>query len=314
MTLTLGIDLGGTKLAGGVVDSDGTLVLTGRRPTPTRDAAATVAALVDLVAELTADYEVEAIGIGAAGFIDSARSRVLFAPNLGWIDEPLKDQVERHTGVPVVVENDALAAAWGEYRFGAGRGEAHQVMVTVGTGIGGGIVVDGRPLRGAFGAAAEIGHLQIVADGLMCGCGLSGCWEQYASGNALVRIARHLAGTRRGDASVLLALGDGTPEGVQGAHVTAAARAGDPVACAAFDDLGGWLGRGLADLAAVLDPGRFVIGGGVSAAGELLLAPARESYLAHLTARAHRPVAEVVLASLGNAAGMVGAADLARHH
>ena len=314
MTLTLGIDLGGTKLAGGLVDSEGTLLLTGRRPTPTRDASATVAALVDLVAELTSEHEVESIGIGAAGFIDSARSRVLFAPNLGWIDEPLKDQVERHTGVPVVVENDALAAAWGEYRFGAGRGEANQVMVTVGTGIGGGIVVDGRPLRGAFGAAAEIGHLQMVADGLMCGCGLSGCWEQYASGNALVRIARHLAGTRRADASVLLALGDGTPEGVQGAHVTAAAQAGDPVARAAFDELGGWLGRGLADLAAVLDPGRFVIGGGVSAAGDLLLAPTRESYLAHLTARAHRPLAEVVLASLGNAAGMVGAADLARNH
>ena len=312
MGLTIGIDLGGTKIAGGVVDEEGIIIAHTRRATPVRDAAGTEAVIADIVGELVAEHPAHAVGIGAAGFIDQTRSRVMFAPNLGWADEPLRAEVERLTGLPTVVENDANAAAWGEYRFGAGQGVRHLVAVTVGTGIGGGIVVDGRILRGASGAAAEIGHMQMVPHGLVCGCGLSGCWEQYASGNALVREARHLAGQRRPEASALLELGDGTPEGVQGSHITAAARVGDPVAIAAFDKVGSWLGRGIADLSAVLDPGRFVIGGGVSEAGDFLLAPTIASFLDHLTAREHRPIPEVVLATIGNAAGLIGAADLAR--
>jgi len=312
MGLTIGIDLGGTKVSGGVVAEDGELLSTARRRTPYSDVPATVDAIVDLVEELRAGHAVDAVGIGAAGFIDHTRSRVLFAPNLGWVDQPLAEQVSGRTSLPVVVENDALAAAWGEYRFGAGAGEGHLVLITVGTGIGGGVVVDGRPLRGGFGVGSEIGHIQVVRDGLVCGCGLSGCWEQYASGNALVRTARQIAGRRRGEAQTLLGLGDGTPEGVQGTHVSKAAALGDPVALAAFTDVGTWLGVGMADLAAVLDPGRFVIGGGVSEAGELLIGPARESFLGGLSGRIHRPLAEVVPAALGNTAGIVGAADLAR--
>ena len=312
MGMTIGIDLGGTKIAGGVVDEGGSILAQARRPTPKRDAAATVVAIKDVVRELAALHPVDSIGIGAAGFIDEKRSRVLFAPNLGWVDEPLGDHVEGLTGLPVVVENDALAAAWGEFRFGAGRGRANLVLVTVGTGIGGGVIVDGRPLRGAYGVGSEIGHLQMVPEGLVCGCGLLGCWEQYASGTALVRTARQIAGRRRLEATLLLGLGDGTPEGIEGSHITVAARQGDPVAVAAFDEVGEWLGQGMADLAAVLDPGCFVLGGGVSEAGDLLLVPARASFLEHLTGRERRPIAEVVLASLGNEAGIVGAADLAR--
>ncbi len=312
MSLTIGIDLGGTKTAGGVVDEQGNILAKLVKPTPVRDAESTVKVIADIVAELMQEHAAETIGIGAAGFIDQTRSRVMFAPNLGWIDEPLRALVEQLTSLPTIVENDANAAAWGEYRFGAGAGIANLVVVTVGTGIGGGIIVDGRMLRGAFGAGAEIGHLQMVPNGLLCGCGLSGCWEQYASGQALVREARLIAGQRRPEASLLLSLGDGTPEGVSGKAVTEAARQGDPVALAAFNRVGAWLGRGMADLAAILDPGRFVVGGGVSEAGDLLLVPARAAFLENLSAREHRPIADVVQATVQNDAGLLGAADLAR--
>ena len=210
------------------------------------------------------------------------------------------------------MENDANAAAWGEFRFGAGRDAHDLVAVTVGTGIGGGIVLSDRLVRGAFGMAAEFGHLVRVPDGRLCGCGKRGCWEQYASGNALLRKARELAAERRNEAHTLLDLGDGTPEGVTGKHITVAARDGDPVALEAFSRIGRWLGTGLADVAALLDPAMFVIGGGVSEAGELLLAPTRVAFVSALVAAGHRPHAQVVAAELGNDAGLVGAADLAR--
>jgi glucokinase len=220
--------------------------------------------------------------------------------------------VEAATGLPVVVENDGAAAAWAETRFGAGVGLEHVVMVTVGTGIGGGIVVDGQVMRGAHGVAAEIGHLNAVPGGRLCGCGRNGCWEQYASGNALVREARDLAAERRPEAGILLELGDGTPEGVQGAHITAAAQRGDPIAMEAFSNVGTWLGRGLADLTAIVDPDAFVIGGGVSDAGDLLIASAQRTLSNSVFGGNNRPQPALLLAKLGNDAGIVGAADLAR--
>jgi glucokinase len=225
---------------------------------------------------------------------------------------PARALLEASTGLPVVVENDGNIAAWGEYRYGAGRGTSDLTLVTVGTGIGGGIVINGQLFRGAHGVAGEIGHINAVPDGRPCGCGRHGCLEQYASGNALVRDARALAAERRGEAGVLLSLGDGTPEGVQGVHVTEAARAGDPVAMEAFTQVGAWLGRGLADLAAVLDPEVFVIGGGVSDAGDLLLASARQTLADKLIGQQNRPAPLVRVAELTNNAGLVGAADLAR--
>jgi glucokinase len=255
---------------------------------------------------------VEAAGLGAAGFVDAARSTVLFAPNLAWRNEPLRAAVEQRTGLPVVVENDANAAAWAETRFGAGHGQPHTVTLTVGTGLGGGVVLDGQLVRGAFGAAAEVGHMIIVPDGRPCGCGLLGCWEQYASGRALVTEARQRAARDPTEARLLLELGDGRPESVTGPMVTMAAVAGDPVALASFQAVGTWLGRGMADLAAILDPQVFIIGGGVSEAGELLAGPARATFQANLTAHGHRPTATVRVAELGPDAGLIGAADLAR--
>lgn len=312
MSLAIGVDVGGTKVAAGVVDEQGVVIAKSRRPTPSASPSDVEQTIADLVADLRAEHDVTAVGIGAAGFIDAERSTVLFAPNLAWRDEPLRDEVAKLIGLPVVVENDANAAAWGEYRFGAGRGFDHLVCVTVGTGIGGGIVLDGRLYRGRFGIGAEFGHMQVVPNGRRCGCGQRGCWEQYCSGRALLHEAREIADVQKEWGKRLLELGDGRPEGIEALEVTTAAQEGDPAALACFEAVGSSLGQGLADLASTLDPAVFVIGGGVADTGELLLAPARRIYAERLTGTTHRPHAEIRLAALGNEAGMVGAADLAR--
>ena len=312
MSLTIGVDVGGTKVAAGVVDEDGTILARTRRPTPSSSPGDVEETIAALVKELRADHDVEAVGIGAAGFIDADRSRVLFAPNLAWRDEPLRDEVSKRIGLPVVVENDANAAAWAEHRFGAGRGSADLVCVTVGTGIGGGLVLGGALYRGRYGIGAEFGHMQVIPDGRRCGCGQRGCWEQYCSGRALLHEAREIADVQPAYGARLLELGQGRPEGIEAPEVTTAAREGDPAALACFAEVGGWLGQGLADLAALLDPEAFVVGGGVADAGDLLLDPARETFARKLTGTGHRPRAEIRLAELGNEAGLVGAADLAR--
>jgi len=312
MTLAIGIDVGGTKIAAGVVDEDGNVLAELRSPTPATDVEATEQAIVDLVAQLRREHDVRHVGVGAAGWVDANRSVIYYAPNLAWRDEHLGEELSESCGIPVVIENDGNAAAWGEYRFGAGRAFDDVVCVTVGTGIGGGMVLGGSLYRGGFGIAAEFGHVRVVPDGLVCPCGNRGCWEQYASGRALVRTARELAAADPGRAETLLSLGDGTPPGIQGEHVTAAAEDGDTVALDAFAEIGRWLGQGLADLVAVLDPSCLVISGGVSDAGELILDPARGAYEAAVAGRGHRPFAELRLADHASSAGLLGAADLAR--
>jgi glucokinase len=312
MALTVGVDVGGTKVAAGVVDESGQVVAQLRRATSAQVEGAAEQTIAELVLELAATHPVEAVGVGAAGLVDETRSVVRFAPNLGWREQPLRELLESATNLPVVVENDANAAAWAEYRFGAARGRDDVVMVTVGTGIGGALILGGSLYRGGFGLAGEIGHLVLDPDGPACGCGRRGCWEQFASGNALLRDARARAADDRESARLLLSLGDGTPEGVAGAHITTAARQGDAVALAVFAHAGYWLGRGMAELAAVLDPHCYVVGGGVSEAGDLLLGPARTAFAEHLMGADVRPRADIVIAELGNLAGLVGAAELAR--
>ncbi|WP_055481848.1 ROK family glucokinase [Sphaerimonospora mesophila] len=312
MALTIGVDVGGTKIASGVVDEDGDILDRTLRHTPAGSAEKVALTIADAVAELASRHVVEAVGVGAAGFVDETRSVVRFAPNLAWREEPLRKKVGELVGLPVVVENDANAMAWGEYRFGAGRGESHVVCVTIGTGIGGGIVLAGELYRGRWGMGAELGHMRVMPDGRPCGCGNLGCWETYASGTALLGDARRGAEADPSSAPHLLELAGGSVDGIQGVHVTEAARRGDPVALAAFDGLAGWLAQGFADMAAVLDPGRFVIGGGVSRAADLFLDKVGAGFAERLTGRGHRPPAEVRVAELGPSAGMVGAADLAR--
>jgi glucokinase len=313
VTLTIGVDVGGTKVAGGVVDPDGAVSAQIRRDTPADDVAKTRDVIVEVVQELATAHPVEAVGIGAAGWIDATRSIVLFAPNIAWRDEPLRDYVHAATGLPVVVENDGNAAAWAEFRFGAARdADDSMVMFTIGTGVGGAIVIGGELVRGVHGIAAELGHMGLVPGGHRCGCGRLGCIEQYASGNALVRFARAGARQEPDRAVVLLELAAGDPDVITGPMVTAAARSGDPVSADAFAQVGRWLGMGLADMVQILDPQMLVVGGGVVEAGELLMGPARASYVESLAQRGRLPVADLVPARLGNAAGVVGAGDLAR--
>ncbi|MGW1839289.1 ROK family glucokinase [Streptomyces sp. BBFR2] len=311
MGLTIGVDIGGTKIAAGVVDEEGSILDIRTVPTP-QTADALTDAIADAVRSVGAAHRVEAVGIGAAGYVDDKRATVLFAPNIDWRHEPLKDKVEQRVGLPVVVENDANAAAWGEYRFGAGAGHSDVICITLGTGLGGGIIIGNKLRRGRFGVAAEFGHIRVVPDGLLCGCGSQGCWEQYASGRALLRYARQRAVATPQDATVLLGLGDGTPEGIEGRHVSEAARRGDPVAVDSFRELARWAGAGLADLASLFDPSAFIVGGGVSDEGELVLDPIRKSFRRWLVGSQWRPHAQVLAAQLGGRAGLVGAADLAR--
>ncbi len=312
MAANIGIDIGGTKIAAGLVTKDGEILESARTKTPKHDPEAAIEIVIGLVKKLKAGTKVDSVGIGIPGFVSADRSTVLFVANLGWLRQPLGTQLEALLKMPVVVENDANAAAWGESRFGAGLARDNMVMVTIGTGIGGGIVMNGRLERGAHGVAAEFGHLLLVPGGRSCGCGKQGCWEQYGSGNALVRTARELAADQRQKAKTLLALGDGTPEGVQGLHITEAAGRGDEVALEAFRTVGTYIGLGLANIATLLDPAEFVIGGGVIDSGDLLMGPTRQAFQDALVAREHRPVTAIVPATLGNKAGIVGAADLAR--
>jgi glucokinase len=312
MPLAIGVDIGGTKVAAGVVDDQGQVIASTRRPTPGSDVGKTEAVIAEVVNELSEQHRVSAVGIGAAGWIANDLATVLFAPHLAWRDEPLREALGEAIGVPVVVENDANAAAWGEYRYGAARGAQVAVMVTMGTGIGGGLVVDGRLYRGANGVGCEYGHMCVVPDGRRCACGNRGCWEMYASGRALARDARELADVSPIGAHRLMTLAQGDLNRLTGPLVTQAAREDDPGAVEIYTAMGRWLGRGLANLAAVIDPTVFVIGGGVSEAGDLLLGPARQAFREGLTGRGFRPAADILLAELGPQAGLVGAADLAR--
>ncbi len=310
--VTIGVDIGGTKIAAGVVDATGEVLARVRRSTPATDPPAIRAAVADAVAELRRDHLVVAVGVAAAGFVDAARSTVVFAPNLAWRDEPLGTALSEVLGLPVVVENDASAAAWAEFVHGAGRDVDDMVMLTIGTGLGGGVIVGGQLLRGAYGFAAELGHVRVVPDGHRCGCGNRGCWEQYASGRALVRAARELVAAGDLAAGRLLELCGGDPAAITGQQVTRAAREGDRAALDLLVEVGQWVGEGAASMVAVLDSSVVVVGGGVAEAGDLLLDPARTAMARQLPARGHRPVPEVRAALLGNAAGMIGVADLAR--
>ncbi|GAA1764322.1 MULTISPECIES: ROK family glucokinase [Streptomonospora] len=312
--LVIGVDIGGTKVAAGVVTPGGRILARDRAETPDRSKSPKVVedTIVEVVERLRRAYPVRAVGVGAAGFVDEQRATVLFAPHLSWRDEPLREALRSRIQLPVVVENDANAAAWAEARVGAGREAADTVVVNLGTGIGGAVVIGGELYRGRHGMAGEFGHMTVVPGGLRCECGNRGCWEQYASGNAVTREARELAAADSPVARGLIAAVAGTPSLITGSLVSELARSGDMACVELLEEAGGWLGLGLANLAAAFDPDLFVIGGGVSQSGELLLEPARRAFRRTLTGRGHRPEPRIVSAELGNEAGLIGAADLAR--
>ncbi|MCX6457309.1 MAG: ROK family glucokinase [Actinobacteria bacterium] len=314
MSLTIGVDVGGTKVLGGVVDASGRVLATSRRDTPREGGSELTKTIAAVALELMQQHSITAVGVSAAGFVSSDRKTMLATPNIAdWNGVQLEVELTKLIGLPVVIENDANAAAWGEAKFGAGRNQAHMMMLTIGTGVGGGIVVNNELYRGAFGIAAEFGHLRVVPEGHLCGCGARGCFEQYASGSALRRHAREAISASPDLARNLLARGDGTIDGLTGQAITDAAREGDAVALAAFQTTAQYLGAGIASLAVLLDPSCVVIGGGVIDAGEILLAPTREAMKRYMPFAGKHPYPEIVAAELGNEAGLVGVADLARN-
>ncbi|GAB3754077.1 ROK family glucokinase [Yimella radicis] len=309
---TIGIDIGGTKIAGGLIAPDGTILKRDRRDSPAQNVDEIAATVADVISDLAEGEDVERAGVACAGYIDKSGTTVLFSPNLAWRDEPLKERLEKSVDIEVTIENDANAAAYGEFIHGAGHDVDDMVMITIGTGVGGGVIIDGELFRGSYGIAAEIGHMRVVPDGIRCGCGNRGCLESYGSGRALVREARALVAGGSPYAGGLADKCGGDARQLEGKHVTEAAQAGDPAAVELLADIGRWIGEGAASLTSVLDPARFVIGGGVADAGDLLLGPIREGFGRQLTGRGHRPTATFEIAQLGNDAGMVGAAALVR--
>lgn len=314
--VVIGVDIGGTKVAAGLVDSNGRVIHRLARPTPVQDGAALEATVVEMVRKLEGRAgPLRAVGVAAAGLVDSETSTILYSPNIpSWRGERVGHNLSATLRAPVILENDANAAAWAEARFGAGRGYRNQVCVTIGTGIGGAVIISGNLVRGENGLAGEVGHMIVEPDGRTCGCGSRGCWEPYASGSALARRARELAGDEpeRLSAPPARSADEATTPVITGESVLAAARAGDRVALAAYAECGEWLGVGLSTLAAVLNPALVVISGGAAAAGDLILAPARATMRSLMFAGAAFGAPEVRLGLLGPDAGLIGAADLAR--
>lgn len=299
--LTVGFDIGGTHVRAGVVSAEGEII-DQRSADTLRDAQALEAAIARLTDELRADHDIAAVGLAVAGFVDPTCTTVRFAPHLPWRDAPVKHILEEKLGLPVRLEHDANSAAWGEYRFGAGRGAQHWVFYALGTGIGATIMTPGGIYRGAHGTAPEFGHIVAVPGGRACPCGKRGCLERYVSGTALSATAAEL----RADYSTSL------PEDAAGEAITAAAREGDPLALAVMEEFSRWLGHGLSLVADIIDPELIVIGGGLAKESSLYMEPSVRHMEASVVGAGHRPTPRVVSAELGSRAGMIGVADLAR--
>jgi glucokinase len=301
------VDVGGTKIAAGVVSPEGEVLHEVRYPSagPRERLLSSIARAIDEVRE---GFEVGSVCLAVPGFVMSAENKVIFAPNLHAIEGvPLKEELGRRTGLHVTVENDANAAAWGEFRFGAGSEATHLVFITLGTGVGGGVISHGLLLRGAQGAGGELGHITIQATGPRCGCGNHGCLEALASGTAIGRRAREVASEHPNSALGQLAM----ERTVLGEDVTELAQGGDEAAISVLKETGVWLGIGLAGFVNVFNPEVIAIGGGVARAGELILEPARQE----VRLRAQSPSRDLVQireATLGGRSGVLGAAALAR--
>jgi glucokinase len=314
-SVAIGVDLGGTKMRAALVSERGRILRRLKRPTRVEEGASSVMQrMLDLIRDIISDSpfqfrEVKGVGIGSAGQIDPQGGTVLSATaNLpGWGGMPLAERVQEAFGLPVCVDNDANAATWGEKQFGAGQGIAHLICITVGTGIGGGLIVDGQLYHGATGVAGEIGHLTVNLDGPPCNCGSFGCLEVYAAGPAIV--ARAQKAVRAGAQTALIQMTENRPEDITVPLIAQAAARGDPLASQIMEETGHYIGAGLASLINVLNPERVVIGGGVAQAGESLLKPIEKTVRARAMPTAAEAL-QVVPAQLGEDAGVIGAAAL----
>jgi glucokinase len=296
-TTYVGVDVGGTKVLAAAIDEAGGLVATATMPMPGRNVPGDEVerVLTAAVLEAAGGITPAAVGIAAAGLVDSAGERVRFAAHLPWRDAEVRRNLGDRLRVPTVLDNDANCAAYGELVLGAAQGAQDALMIAIGTGIGGSLILGGRIYRGSQGMAGEFGHMQVVPDGLRCECGLSGCWEQYCSGRALERVTRVAVGRH-----------------LDGREVARIALLGDETVRAVIASIGTWLGVGAAGLVSAFDPEVVIVGGGVADMGDLLLDPARIALHDSLQGTDHRVVPALLPASLGAEAGAIGAALLAR--
>jgi glucokinase len=303
----IGVDVGGTKIAAGVVTPQGRILDEIRYPTP-HSPETLIENIAKAIKEVREGHEVGGVCLAVPGLILASENKVIFSANLHAIEGiPLKDEIEPRIGLPLTIENDGNAAAWGEFRFGAGSEADHLVFLTLGTGIGGGVITHGVLMRGAQGSGGELGHVTIQATGPRCACGNHGCLEALASGSAIARRARELAIENPDSALGRLA----TRRQILGEDVTNLAREGDEVALSLLDETGRWLGVGLAAFVNIFNPEVVAVGGGAMEAGELILEAARREVV--LRARPpSRDRAEIQVATLGPKSGVLGAAALAR--
>lgn len=310
--LTIGIDIGGTSVRAAVVDDNGVMLDTLRAATPPT-ATALEHCLDRLVGELTSRWSAQAVGMAIAGFLTPDREIVRFAPHLPWREAAVAQEMTARIGIPVFTEHDANSAAVAECRFGAAARGHNTLVLAIGTGIGAGLLIDGKIYRGSFGVAPELGHLTVVPAGRRCSCGKRGCWERYCSGTALVDTVLELLADGDWGRSQLAADVAADPGALTGRRVAGAAADGDAVAVAAFASFAASLGQGLAMIADIFDPDLIVIAGGVGSAAGLYLDEAREHYARLITGTGHRQLARIRGTQLGENAGVLGAAEVARH-
>jgi glucokinase len=308
--LTIGIDIGGTKISAGVVDSSGNLIDSSRCSTPAEGGKELISSVVNLIKELNKKHEIKGIGISIAALISSDYGTIVGAPNIANLSKlNFVNEIKEEFKLPIIVENDANAAIWAEFKFGNAKGLNPVMFFIIGTGVGGGLVIDGKLFKGANGVGAEFGHMCVVPNGLLCGCGSKGCIEQYASGGALIRYANEALLANADKSEELLGFGEGK---LTGSTLTKAAKAGNELALSAFNKQADWLGLACASYSLILDPQAIIIGGGVVDAGELFLAPVREAMRKYMPfAESHVPP-KIIAAKFGNDAGLIGAADLVR--
>lgn len=308
--LTIGIDIGGTKISVGVVDSSGNLIDSSKCSTPAEGGKELISSVVNLVKELNKKHEIKGIGISIAALISSDYGTIVGAPNIANLSKlNFVNEIKEEFKLPIIVENDANAAMWAEFKFGNAKGLNPVMFFIIGTGVGGGLVIDGKLFKGANGIGAEFGHMCVVPNGILCGCGSKGCIEQYASGGALIRYANESLLANPDKSEEVLSFGEGK---LSGTALTKAAKAGNELALAAFSKQADWLGLACASYSLIIDPQAIIIGGGVVDAGELFLAPVRAAMRKYMPfAESHVPP-KIIAAKFGNDAGLIGAADLVR--
>ena len=308
--LTIGIDIGGTKISAGVVDSSGNLIDSSKCSTPAEGGKDLISSVVNLVKELNKKHEIKGIGISIAALISSDYGTIVGAPNIANLSKlNFANEIKEEFKLPIIIENDANSAMWAEFKFGNAKGLNPVMFFIIGTGVGGGLVIDGKLFKGANGIGAEFGHMCVVPNGLLCGCGAKGCIEQYASGGALIRYANEALLANPDKSEEVLSFGEGK---LSGTALTKAAKAGNELALAAFSKQADWLGLACASYSLIIDPQAIIIGGGVVDAGELFLAPVRAAMRKYMPfAESHVPP-KIIAAKFGNDAGLIGAADLVR--